>query len=779
MHPRQSILSMFDPLNQSTSLDNNSEKENATPTRAQKSVDGMTMTAFFNRTYKPTLQPMQPTFTRRLVDVGDVTVDEFSIMSLGLEELNEESEMDVDYGDEGDTTVLAPHDLPPLVDEHTAEEPVTPKAVRSHIHEFSTHQDCTPPASISNEFTNYEAHSGHSENHASPLALPTIDAPPNHLTIPLPDSSPPSPEALFNPVITISSPVAASPTHCFPLPVTGGEEGDLPVILPTSSSLTLRPRKPTDIAIDDPRRCSVDLQQSFCLQMQEVDSSFDLLNDKISFFASAGGPGMETSFDEDDDSFDIQVKALGRTQEASKDKTKGTDTISPSLDDFQTPTDTASGETEALTPVETPLSTPQLSPKNASPSIAKFLDDADDNTELMKKAFHTRAPPINSSATPKPTTLSMAPPPVHALKIVKRSRLQQPTQARRRSSNLPEEINVIRPSSSNPVPLPSDATKDSSSGSKPARVPSQAPRFKPPRPPVPKLVQGTSASSTASALSGAPARPTIFQGISVQAIGAARTTRAVTSPALPPTMAGPPARRVPLGIPDTKTPSVSANSPAGVLKPSRIPGKVYDYVLTFRLEYHYVWSKQQWSLIQVLFFVNRYMPFVDITLSLYAELVPSLSEQDCQLVYQLAAFFSVRLPQYEYAACILDPGNGNVYLCWILVLVYDTGTMILMAVAGAKSYTQFHGRSGASSALVRTLYRDGIIYYIGLFVLSVANIITVLVLPRSLVNLFTLLQRAVHTVLSSRVILHLREQAGKHTTFSDTLIATYSSIEPS
>ncbi|KAL4266703.1 hypothetical protein AB1N83_002842 [Pleurotus pulmonarius] len=573
MHPRQSILSMFDPLNQSTSLDNDSEKENATPTRAQKSVDGMTMTAFFNRTYKPTLQPMQPTFTRRLVDVGDVTVDEFSIMSLGLEELNEESEMDVDYGDEGDTTVLAPHDLPPLVDEHTAEEPVTPKAVRSHIHEFSTHQDCTPPASISNEFTNYEAHSGHSENHALPLALPTIDAPPDHLTIPLPDSSPPSPEGLFNPVITISSPVAASPTHCVPLPVTGEEE-DLPVILPTSSSLTLRPRKPTDIAIDDPRRCSVDLQQSFCLQMQEVDSSFDLLNDKISFFASAGGPGMETSFDEDDDSFDIQVKALGRTQEASEDKSKGINTISPSLDDIQTLSDAASGETEAFTPVETPISTPQLSPKNASPSTAKFLDDADDNTELMKKAFHTRAPPINSSATPKPTTLSMAPPSVHALKIVKRSRLQQPTQARRRSSNLPEEINVIRPSSSNPVPLPSDATKDSSSGSKPARVPSQAPRFKPPRPPVPKLVQGTSASSTASALSGAPARPTIFQGISVQAIGAARTTRAVTSPALPPTMAGPPARRVPLGIPDTKTPSVSANSPMGVLKPSRIPGKV-------------------------------------------------------------------------------------------------------------------------------------------------------------------------------------------------------------
>lgn len=576
MHPRQSILSMFDPLNQSTmqSLGDDSEKENATPIRAQKPADGLTMTAFFNRTYKPTLQPMQPTLTRRLVDVGDVTVDEFSIMALGLEELSEESEEDVDCGDdEGDTTVLAPHDLPPLVDEPTAEEPVTPKAVRSHIRGFSalTHQERTPPALIPTDFTDYGALPDHSEDQAPSLALPTSETPSDHLTISIPDSksSPPSPESSFNPVITISSPVAASPSHSSPTAVTGKKE-DSPVILPSSPSLTLRPRKSTDIAIDDPRRCSVDLQQSFCLQMQEADSSFDLLNDKISFFASAGGPGMETSFDDDDDSFDVKVKALGRSQEVSKDTTKGTDTLN-SLDDIQMPT---SDETQAFSLVETPISTPQLSPKNAPLSTAKSLDDANDNTELMKEAFHSRKPPINSSATPKPTTLSMAPPPVHALKIVKRSRLQQPTQARPRSSNLPEEINAIRPSSSRPIlPLP-DATKDSSSSSRPARVPSQAPRFKPPRPPVPKLVQGTSASSTVPALSGAPGRPTISQGSSGATIGVVRTTRAVTSPALPPTTTGPPARRVPLGIPDTKTPSVSANSPAAVLKPSRIPGKV-------------------------------------------------------------------------------------------------------------------------------------------------------------------------------------------------------------
>lgn len=80
--------------------------------------------------------------------------------------------------------------------------------------------------------------------------------------------------------------------------------------------------------------------------------------------------------------------------------------------------------------------------------------------------------------------------------------------------------------------------------------------------------------------------------------------------------------------------------------------KVYDYVLTFELENHYIWSKQPWSLIRVLFFVNRYMPFVDVTLSLcsecycslptykliyispIAQLVPSMSDRGCTLMYE-------------------------------------------------------------------------------------------------------------------------------------------------
>ncbi|KAF9496490.1 hypothetical protein BDN71DRAFT_757701 [Pleurotus eryngii] len=84
-----------------------------------------------------------------------------------------------------------------------------------------------------------------------------------------------------------------------------------------------------------------------------------------------------------------------------------------------------------------------------------------------------------------------------------------------------------------------------------------------------------------------------------------------------------------------------------------------------------------------------------------------------------ANVYSFQLQQY--GGCIIIPENINLYLRWILVLVYDT--------AVAKLYTPMLLKSGGSSALVRTLYRDGITYYFALFVLSVMNIATIVVLP--------------------------------------------------
>ncbi|KAJ8693361.1 hypothetical protein PTI98_008363 [Pleurotus ostreatus] len=248
---------------------------------------------------------------------------------------------------------------------------------------------------------------------------------------------------------------------------------------------------------------------------------------------------------------------------------------------------------------------------------------------------------------------------------------------------------------------------------------------------------------------------------------------------------------------------------------------VYDYLLTVGLEIHHLWPKQGWNLIRMMFFVNRYLPFIDITWALWAEFVPSMTAQDCTLIDRLAGWsfcFSIALSEViltmrtwslwktsrwsgtalvvfylscwtpivvifgtflmkanirsfqlqPYGGCMIIPENINLYLCWILVLVYDTGIMILMVLAVTKPYTPMLPKSGRSSTLLRTLYRDGITYYFALFVLSVMNIATIVVLPGDLVNLFTVLQRAIHSTLTSRVILHLREQA-EHNMLFDPL----------
>lgn len=64
---------------------------------------------------------------------------------------------------------------------------------------------------------------------------------------------------------------------------------------------------------DDPRRASVDLQSSFSLHIQSTDMSFDLLNDRISFF----GQQQENSYEDDTLDFGKDLAALQQAAESS------------------------------------------------------------------------------------------------------------------------------------------------------------------------------------------------------------------------------------------------------------------------------------------------------------------------------------------------------------------------------------------------------------------------------------------------------------------------------
>jgi hypothetical protein len=74
--PRNSILDLFDPLKTpSRPPSPDSDKENASPRDREP-----TLTAYFNRTYskQDTKASLSPKLTRRLIDVGDATVDNIS-----------------------------------------------------------------------------------------------------------------------------------------------------------------------------------------------------------------------------------------------------------------------------------------------------------------------------------------------------------------------------------------------------------------------------------------------------------------------------------------------------------------------------------------------------------------------------------------------------------------------------------------------------------------------------------------------------------------------------
>jgi len=76
----------------------------------------------------------------------------------------------------------------------------------------------------------------------------------------------------------------------------------------------------------------------------------------------------------------------------------------------------------------------------------------------------------------------------------------------------------------------------------------------------------------------------------------------------------------------------------------------------------------------------------------------------------------------------------------------------LTLASGLTSFRINRGRG-----LFSVLVRDGVLFYVYLLAFSIVNIAVVLAAPRYLANILTTMQRAIHSSLSARVVLNLRE----------------------
>jgi hypothetical protein len=316
--PRTSILNIFDPLASPPIRDApspDSDKENSTPSH-----------------------PISPVkLTRRLVDVGDITVQDHPILLL----LNDDDD-ELHIHDENDLSLSSTTPRPPLKINDLSSSPRTPLAElpvecdTSPVARSKTYKRSPLPPSTHPD-PEHVLHSGSAIlsviNEVNSLGISFASPSPRSRILPLPqdiddlteellpsDTSVPqiivsSADSLRNSVATLNLESSTSTLitdtvrpfdNAPPTPPSEDPSQILPrlrLTLPKSSS-------------HDLNRQSIDLHSSFELHLKSGETSFDLLNDRVSFFAPGGD--AESFFG--DDSFDIEIEEAHMEQALDKIK---------------------------------------------------------------------------------------------------------------------------------------------------------------------------------------------------------------------------------------------------------------------------------------------------------------------------------------------------------------------------------------------------------------------------------------------------------------------------
>lgn len=232
---------------------------------------------------------------------------------------------------------------------------------------------------------------------------------------------------------------------------------------------------------------------------------------------------------------------------------------------------------------------------------------------------------------------------------------------------------------------------------------------------------------------------------------------------------------------------------------------VFDYFQTFTMEVELIWNSK-WSIGKFLFLLARYSAFFDVPLVLYYALASNVSHDTCYHVYAVSSYstafgivvaeaimilrtyalwgnnrrlliflttllaavyipvivilvFFLRSLKYgepplpTVIGCYPTEGSIILFADFVLLVVLETIIMALTLWIGVKRFRHSRNR------LVYTLYRDGIFYFVYLFLISVGNIIVLVAGPPEYVDLLNTFQRVMHSVLSTRTMLHVRATA--------------------
>jgi len=126
----------------------------------------------------------------------------------------------------------------------------------------------------------------------------------------------------------------------------------------------------------------------------------------------------------------------------------------------------------------------------------------------------------------------------------------------------------------------------------------------------------------------------------------------------------------------------------------------------------------------------------------------------------------------QLSGCFISGGSKLVYVAFIILIIFETVVLALTLFIGVKHYRQEFNKS----SFVSSIFRNGIVYYLYLFVFSFLNVIIPLKAPRESIQFLIELQRIMHSICACRILLQIRQagSSGKNSLSRGTTDASLS-----
>ncbi|KAJ7046115.1 hypothetical protein C8F04DRAFT_1387757 [Mycena alexandri] len=182
---------------------------------------------------------------------------------------------------------------------------------------------------------------------------------------------------------------------------------------------------------------------------------------------------------------------------------------------------------------------------------------------------------------------------------------------------------------------------------------------------------------------------------------------------------------------------------------------VYDWMCTLDQEITYVWSRPQWSTGTFVFIVNRYLPFIDIFLALTAKLT-HISPGRCLTRFKIVGWLTVMGIFLSEVVLMLRTlalwDRKRAVRISLMILAIHTATSGVSDNRGWSNYIKMVSSSHALEFSTYSYVQRGMLFYVFLLGMSLANILVPIFAPSMYSNWLASPQRVLHSVLCTRVL---------------------------